>query len=280
VLVGILISSSKKEILTNNTNGIPAPLGEKENPRENLTLVKGLPTTMGKYTVTYLKDSVHPKKQQWYYHIQFVSKDGKENFTLKPNAFVNYKGNEGLMANPDSRHYWDHDVFTYITSLPNPDKKEDTTSFRAHPVKTGDTVFYSNGFITIQKLNEQGPGTRVDLLGKDGKIYDAELMVFSKTGSTYTVNPRLALAKGEWLSVPDTLQAESLVLQLQKVNADKSFEIGTKESAALLQYVTLKAYKFPFIRILWLGVVITAFGILMSMVRRIQLNRRNDLVAK
>lgn len=52
------------------------------------------------------------------------SNDGKEDFILSPNAFVNYKGNEGLMANPDSRHYWDHDVFTYITSIPNPEAKK------------------------------------------------------------------------------------------------------------------------------------------------------------
>jgi cytochrome c biogenesis factor len=40
----------------------------------------------------------------------------------------------------------------------------------------------------------------------------------------------------------------------------------------VLQYVTLKAYKFPFVKILWGGVIITAIGILMSMIRRIQLN--------
>ena len=78
------------------------------------------------------------------------------------------------------------------------------------------------------------------------------------------------------MAIPDTLTAESLVLQLQKVNPDKSIELGIKESDALLQYVTLKAYKFPFINLLWLGVIITATGIIISMVRRIQLNRISD----
>jgi cytochrome c-type biogenesis protein CcmF len=40
-----------------------------------------------------------------------------------------------------------------------------------------------------------------------------------------------------------------------------------------MEYVTLKAYKFPFINLLWLGVIVTAAGIIISMVRRIQLNR-------
>lgn len=61
VLLGILISSSNKEILSNNIGGIPAPLAENENPRENLTLVKDMTANMGRYSLTYLGDSAHPK---------------------------------------------------------------------------------------------------------------------------------------------------------------------------------------------------------------------------
>ncbi|HEU4633916.1 MAG TPA: cytochrome c biogenesis protein CcsA, partial [Flavisolibacter sp.] len=105
MLVGILLSASKKETLSYNTTGIFLDFGKdsKEKPGENLTLIKGVPTKMGEYTVTYDRDSSHPKKQLWYYHLKF-EKDGKEAFSLSPNAFVNYKGNEGLMANPDAKH--------------------------------------------------------------------------------------------------------------------------------------------------------------------------------
>lgn len=268
VLLGILITSSKKEILSNNVNGIPAPLGPKEDPRENLTLVQDLKVDMGKYSLTYMGDSMHPKKQLWYYKIRFQSKDGKEDFILQPNAFVNYKGNQGLMANPSAKHYWDHDVFTYITSLPNPDSK-DTASFRPYTIKAGDTLFYSKGFIVTDSLK-----ARLDipeeLFGKDGKLYELPLKVFAKTGSIYTINTRTAFAKGDYIPIPDTLTAESMVLQLQKVNPDNSTEVGIKESNALMKYVTLKAFKYPFINLLWGGVAITAFGLLISMAARIR----------
>ncbi len=269
VLLGILISSSKKEVLSNNVGGIPAPLDKSEDPRENLTLVKDLTVDMGKYSLTYEGDSAHPKKQLWYYKIRFRSKDGKEEFVLTPNAFVNYKGNEGLMSNPDARHYWNHDVFTYITSIANPEAPEDTTSFRPYPMKSGDTVFYSSGFIIFQDLKSR-TDIPVELFGKDGSLQEASLRVFSKTGSIYDINPRLAIAKGEALMLEDTLTAESLVFQLQQVNPDKSIVLGLKESNVIMDYVTLKAYKFPLIRMLWLGVGITAIGILMSMVQRIR----------
>jgi cytochrome c-type biogenesis protein CcmF len=271
VLLGILISSSNKEVLSNNINGIPAPLDKNEDPRENLTLVKGLTSDMGKYSLTYEGDSSHPKKQLSFYKIHFKSKDGKEEFTLTPNSFVNYKGNEGLMSNPDARHYWDHDVFTYITSIANPDKSKDTAAFKTNNLKLGDSLFYSSGFMILQDVKEKD-SLPTELFGENGTLHEAALKIYSKSGSIYSVTSRLAIAKGEKLALSDTITAESLILQLQKVNPDKSIELGTKESS-IMEYVTIKAYKFPFINLLWGGVIITAIGILMSMIRRIRLNR-------
>lgn len=273
VLLGILISSSNKEVISNNLMGVPAPLGEGENPRENLTLVKDMPSNMTRYTLTYEGDSAHPKKQLWYYKIRFKSVDGKEEFLLMPNAFVNYKGNEGLMANPDSKQYWDHDVFTYITSIPNPENTADTASFKKYVGNTGDTIFYSKGFIIIDsvRVKENIPE---EIFGKGGKLYETPLRVQAMTGSSYKLTTRAALAKGEWISIADTLTAESIMIQLQKVNTNNSVEIGIKESDALLKYVTLKAYKYPFIKLLWYGVWLTAFGLVLSMIQRIRLNRK------
>ena len=55
VLLAILITSSKKEVLSHNTSGIMVDFGKEsdEKPGENLTLVKGIRTDMGKYWVTY-----------------------------------------------------------------------------------------------------------------------------------------------------------------------------------------------------------------------------------
>jgi cytochrome c-type biogenesis protein CcmF len=272
VLLGILITSSKKEVLSNNNSGIAAPLGANEDPRENLTLIKGVSSDMGKYTLTYEKDSAHPKKQLWFYSIRFQSKDGKEEFVLKPNAFVNYKGNEGLMANPSAKHYWDHDVFTYITSLPNPEKQKDTASFKINKLKPGDSLFYSSGYMILEKVNAKD-SLPPAIFGKGDSLYESSVKIHSKFGSIFSVTSRLAVVKGGLLALPDTITAEGLVLQLQKVNPDKSIELGVKESNAVMKFVTLKAYKYPFINLLWFGVIITAIGIIISMVRRIQLNR-------
>jgi cytochrome c-type biogenesis protein CcmF len=84
VLVGILISSSKKTVLSWNTTGITplqaADPKDKGNaagdPAENITLFKTLPTDMGKYMVTYVKDTVNPKDRKRYFEIDFKGKEG------------------------------------------------------------------------------------------------------------------------------------------------------------------------------------------------------------
>ena len=277
MLFGILISSAKKEVISHNTSGIFVPLGENNkitgDPGENLTLVKGMPMDMGNYTVTYESDSSHPKKPLWYYHIHFKSKDGKEDFVLKPNAFVNYKGNEGLMASPDSRHYWDHDVYTYITSLRNPESVKDTTSFKDKEIKIGDTIFYSAGYMVLEQVTSRD-SLPEELFGKDGALYEARVKVHSKNNTSYTAIPKLAIAKGGTLPVTDTVTSESLILKLNKVDGNK-VELGIKETESILDYVTLKAYKFPFIILVWLGVVVMVAGFIISMVRRNELNKLN-----
>ena len=49
------------------------------------------------------------------------------------------------------------------------------------------------------------------------------MKIYSKTGSIYSVTPKLAFAKGDFLAIPDTITAESLVLQLQKTAVGRPF---------------------------------------------------------
>jgi cytochrome c-type biogenesis protein CcmF len=277
-LLSMLISSSNKEVLSKNTSGIFVNFGKesKEEPGENLTLVQGVKTDMGKYWVTYEGDEKQPNKSRWFYNVRFKSKDGKEEFMLSTSAFVNARGREGIQPEPDSRHYFNHDVYTYVTSLPDPDKNKDTASFITSTLKPGDSVFYSKGYIVLLDVIKKDSLPK-ELFGENGTLHEAPVKVFSKNGTSYNTTIKLAFAKGEALAIPDTVVSESLILQLQKVNSDKTVELGIKESNAVMKYVTLKAYKFPYISFLWIGVGITALGILMSMVRRIQLNRSSKV---
>ncbi len=274
MLLGILISSSKKEVLSNNTNGIFVPLEENKitgKVGENYTLIKDVKMDMGKYWVTYAGDSSHPKKSQKYFKIHFTDKETHEDFTLKPNAFIDYKGTEGLSANPDARHYWNYDVFAYITALSDPSKTKDTGSFKNNIVGPGDTIFYANGFMTLDSVLVNPVNPRIDFLPGDTAIV-AKLTVNTMDGKQVAAWPYFYLRENHLDFVPDTLNAQGLTVQLQKI-VDKKFEIGVKESKSMQDFLTLKVYKFPFINLLWLGILFMAVGFVISMVRRIQMNK-------
>jgi cytochrome c-type biogenesis protein CcmF len=67
----------------------------------------------------------------------------------------------------------------------------------------------------------------------------------------------------------DTVFTQNLVLNINRVSGDK-IELGIKESGAVMRYITLKAYKFPYINVLWLGTIIMVIGFMVSMVRRLK----------
>ncbi len=271
-LLGILISSSKKEVISWNTTGIMAPLGDKEKPAENLTLIKGLATDMGNYTVTYRGDSTHPLDPKRYFKIHFKNKRSKEDFTLYPDAFVNFKGNEGLMANPDKKHYWHKDVFTYITSIPNPDNNKDTATFREKKIKPGDSVFYSSGFFILEGVGRTSKRKNITTNPTDS-VFSANITVYAKNGSKYNAEPLLLVKGNTALPIADTVISQSLILAFTGAEKD-GIKLALKESNTVLDYVTLKAYQFPAINVLWLGIVLTVFGFMLAMLNHIQKNRK------
>ncbi len=274
VLVGILISSSTKEILSHNTTGMsPLKMGEKESPLENITLVKGLATDMGRYTATYVKDTLNERDRKRYYEINFKSKNGKEEFSLYPDIIENNKGSEGVTPNPDARHYWNRDIFTYLTFLGDPEKirAKDTSTFREKIVKVGDTIFYSTGLIIMNKVVINPQNSKHQFTAADTALA-LDMTVISKEGNRFSAQPLLKVEDGMVEVVPDTVMAQSLVLTFNKVQDQEKglLEMGIKESSGVLDFVTLKVYEFPYINVLWIGIVVMVIGLIMSIYQRLK----------
>jgi cytochrome c-type biogenesis protein CcmF len=271
LLLGILISSSKKEVLSYNTSGIFMPLEENNkvigNVGENLTLIKGVQMDMGKYWVTYAKDSLDLNKgDKWYYYLDFKTKDGKTGFTLKPNAFVNHKGNMGLTANPDAKHYLTYDVFTYITSLPNKSSTEDTASFREKIAAVGDTVFYSKGFMKLDSIVVNPTNSKYHFAPTDTALM-AALTIYSKDGPSYQARPVLQIKNNQSHFWVDSVFSQNLAIAFTGFD-NKKIKLQVKESNAIMDFLTIKAYKFPFINLVWAGTIIMVIGFFISSLHR------------
>lgn len=270
ILLGILISSGKKSILSWNKTGIAVfEKTEQEDPAENTTLFKGIKTDMGKYMVTYVKDTFNNHDRKRYYELDFQPKNGSKGFKLYPDIIKNNKG-DGYSPNPDAKHYFNKDIFVYITSFKNDERDEDTTTFRNVTAKVGDTVYYYNGFIVLKNALIN-PAEKQDKFKQGENAIFIDMEVVSKEGSRYAVYPGIAIENNASLrSLPDTVIAQNLVVNFNKVIDQKEgkLEIGIKENKSLTSLLTLKVLEFPMINLLWLGVIVMVIGLMMSFTHR------------
>lgn len=265
ILLGVLLSSGNKKLLSHNTTGIPGfEKSKTEDPAENLTLFRGIETDMGKYDVTYIGDTMNNEDHKRYFQIAFKGKNGNnEAFTLYPDLIKNNKGVEGMGANPSSKHFWNKDVFVYVSAWKHAD--DDTASFMPGELKVGDSIFYSNGYMILNKVDVNKASDRV-VLKPNELLMALNMTAVSKEGGRYPLSPAVVVSGDNARSIPDTVMSQGLVVRFNKIVDDKAgkFQIGIKESQSMGDMLTLKALEFPFINVVWIGVLVMVFGFLMS----------------
>ena len=108
---------------------------------------------------------------------------------------------------------------------------------------------------------------------KDLPVVDSawlsDVKVFAKDGREFTVQPAFLIKDNQPSIKADTVMSQSLIIKLER-GASGNMELGVKESASVMRYITLKAYKFPYINVLWLGTIVMFIGFMMSMVNRVR----------
>jgi len=288
MLAGILISSSNKEVISNsNVNGINLAAGtdpltrQQDDPRENLTLIRQLPTRMATYQVTYQNDSSGNEKGRKFYSLLFERKDPAttktiETFTLKPDVYL-MKDNS-MSSNPDTKSYLSKDVFTYVSFAMNKANNEDTAQFTIKEMNEGDTGFYSNGFFILNKVLRNPHDNKFHFKETDAALV-ADITVTNKEGMKFHAYPYLQVDSFGIYQTDDTLYAQNMYFRFAGITNDSKIKIGIKESDKLLDFVTVKTYVFPYINLVWLGLIIMAAGIVISFIKRAKLNQWQGILA-
>ena len=281
MITGMLISSGNRKVITDNRRtGLFVPFDkdptgrQTEDPLENLTLVRNVPTRMADYSVTYQGDSAAYEKNRTFIKLSIEKEDstsGKvmERFKLTPDVYKMKDNN--LSSNPDIKHYLFHDVFTYISSLSVKTDSEDTAKFNLHEMNIRDTAFYSKGFVILNALVKNPNNERFHFNRSDTALV-ADLTVYTKSGTSYKAYPLISIHDFNIRYSDDTVFAQNLYLRLVGLASQNKFKIAIKESEVPAAYVTIKAYEFPFINLVWIGLILMAAGFITSIIRRIKAN--------
>ncbi len=285
MIVGMLISSGNKRVISSSlANGITVPGGKDpmtkkdDNVGENLTLLREIPTSLADYKVTFQKDSSGHETGRKYYQLDFVKKnsEGKttEHFMLQPDVYLMKDNN--MSSNPDTKSYLFKDVFTYITSALNKESQPDTAHFKEVLLNTGDTAFYSNGYMVLRDVIKNPQHARFSYEPSQIALM-ADLDLTSKDSLHFKARPAIIVDSLGVINADDTLYAQNLFIRFIGVN-EKQIKIGIRESDKMIDYVTVKAYVFPLINLVWLGLVVMAAGLLLSMLQRGSLTKKQSAV--
>lgn len=272
MLVGILISSSNKEVISSSlVNGIDMPTTidpltkKQDDPKENLTLLRDVPTKMGAYSVTYVGDSSGHEKGRKFYALQFQDTKHNEYFMVKPDVYIMKDNN--MSSNPDTKSYLTKDIFTYVSFALNNEKNIDTAQFKTVEIGEGDSTFYSRGMIRLNKVIKNPDNDKYHFKDSDMALM-ADLTIIGKDNMHYHARPLIQVDDIGILQTDDTVYAQNLFVKFIGVTEGQKIKLGIRESDKPIDYVTVKSYIFPYINFVWLGLIIMALGITMSMIRR------------
>lgn len=277
ILLGALISTSKKDIISQNSSGKNIEsLGEKFSNRENILLTEGDTLPMGNYFVTF--KGRRTEGINIYFDVDYFTKENNvynKEFTLSPLLQTN-----PLMGNvpePDTRHFFTFDVYTHVTYavLESPKQKQanaadEYTAAKNIPMKIGDTVFSSNAIIIFDSLSTQLDKSKYNL-GKDDIAVMAHLRVLD-IQKKYEANPVFVIHDNAVQPIASKVDELGLQFMFWKIHPeDGKIEISVQEKKSNIKdFVVIQAMIFPYINILWIGCIVMAIGTLMAIMERLR----------
>ena len=292
VLLGILLSSYNKHAISFNTMGYTLDMGKptpEENARENNeneVLFLGSTVAMGDYYATYFGDSSVPgKDKRMYYKVKFERIDSNthkttERFNLYPDAFINPKGNEGLAANPDTKHYLTYDIYTFISQATDK-TKSDTSTYMSHKVqKVGDTIFLTRGYMVYNGLSKDVKNRNYTAADGDLAV-SANLKVYDLQGELPDLNPAYIIKNKETVErLEDTVKSMDVYARLENIVVKSqdsvTAEIMVKQTDPKDDYIVLKALVFPYINVLWVGVIVMVMGFFISLGKLVRTGKKGE----
>ena len=268
MLVGILISQGKQEVLSINQFGIDYGKGfTTKESAENVLLYQNEPINMSNYRVTYLGDLFTTRNI--YFNVRYDELDKKGNivntFTLHPNILMNSKmGNNPV---PSTLKTLSSDLYTHITATPLKDdgSQSDSIVQETYTVKLGDTIPASRCIVVLDEIDPDAPIKGFQKQPKDIAI--GAKLKFISLDTSYYIEPVYLVREVVATSIPARVEKNNVSFSIIKILPEEN-KMQILVEQKLNKFIIMKAIKFPFINILWLGCFIMVFGILLSMLRR------------
>lgn len=283
IMIGALVSTSKKVTLSKNTSDKKVEsLGKDYDGQKSILLTQGDTLPMGPYLVSFrekIREGINVYFKVEYYKLNAAQKPELD-FTLVPRVQDNPR--MGKAPEPDTRHYLDRDIYTHVTyavlnTMPSDKEKNNKNAYtepKNYVGHVGDTIFASNSFVIIDSirtnLTQEQYAKNDSLL-----IVTAVLRCVDAQSRMYKVYPQYVIKNN--IVIPKDAVEETLGLKFAfwKINPEEgTLEITMSEHIRNAKdFIVMEAYVFPYINVLWLGCLVMAIGTVIAIMERLRLNR-------
>ena len=268
VIMGALLSNANKNIISSNKGFIA-----KDFPsNENVLLEKGDTTLMGNYYVHYKSDTLLGINKTYEVEYFSLKEEGGFTYEFTLNPFIQLNEIMGNVAEPATKHFALYDVYTHLTYA-DTDVHDESNPYHHESlinIKQGDSVIYNQHFLYLDSLMVNA---NTDLQSENALdvMLIAKLRMqnmqgeFSETQSIYAVKNNTAQSfpgfiddKGlRYKFVFDQVNPEAGSIQI------KAYEHIENEKP----FIVMKAIIFPYINVLWIGMILMAIGTFIAMIQ-------------
>lgn len=241
LVVGILASGVNKRWISSNRFAMEGLINFTEDQfNKNVLLIKGAKLPMNGYLVSYDSDTSYANRRDYTLTFRKQSEDMRttiDSFVTHPYVLFDKKTGKVATPNPDTRHFWTYDVFTYLAALPPSEQDPEIAR------QLEDSLHYHDSFLAIGetiKPEIENPKTPQYTVRLDGinptpvhPKYKAEekdvaigvkMTFFAGKDSIFSAEPLVLLREDNIYQLPVTINQLGLRVKAGAEIFDKLFE--------------------------------------------------------
>lgn len=226
--------------------------------------VKTLKRDLQKDGKTFVKgDTMEVYGVNHYYKVDYLQSNGKK-FSLFPRAQIN-PDMGGLISSPDIQRKWDKDLYTHVSSVPDPTQEIEWSEPKQVEVKFGEKFFLNDYVTVLEKVEKVDEVNGNALKGEDFAV-KAQIKIYGE-GEDYILNPYYLIRNSMAGRIPDENREIGVKVNIESIQPESnSFTLSV--STTQKDYVILKALYKPLINVLWIGTLVLMLGFTMAIIRR------------
>ncbi len=203
---------------------------------------------------------------------------GEKLFELRPHLQINERF--GNVPEPDTKHYFNKDVYTHIRWAELEERELDAEGFfepKEHVVALGDTIFTTVSLMMLDSIKTVRNPENFNLKPNDVAAR-AVIRVVNQRNQISYVEPMFVLRDSSIvIAEPILLEQHGLKVAFSAINPQSeefTFVVAEHEGNRK-EFIVMQAVMFPMINILWIGCILMVVGTIVAVFQRVKLDRKN-----